>query len=381
MFSLWMLTLGQFIACKGCQETKVQDVDTGLVEGFTNNWGKWLDMDKTAEGNPVIAYYDVTHGALGLATGTLGDGAVSWDHEEIDGYPNEQGLDQGDRGAYASVAIDGTGTTWVAYYDASLKTLRYGTRAADSTEWTLGVADNGSGGTPDAGLFSDMAIDPNGHPVIVHYDQGRGDLRVAHWDGTSFGGEIIDAGEDSEDESGTIPADTGKFASIAIVDGFEYIAYYDAAGGNLMLASGLPGNYATEIIDADGDVGQWTSIVVVEGTVHIAYHDVTGNAVKVASGTPGSWTRSIVDEGNMIGADTAITNSENGLVVAYQDSYNNDIMIATQNGASWNTQTLGGVDGDGALGFHNELVEIEGTVYAATYNFTTEKAWFSSITE
>ena len=27
MFSLWML--GQFIACKGCQETKVQDIDTG----------------------------------------------------------------------------------------------------------------------------------------------------------------------------------------------------------------------------------------------------------------------------------------------------------------------------------------------------------------
>ena len=38
-------------------------------------------------------------------------------------------------------------------------------RTSDATEWTLGVADNGSGGTPDAGLFSDMALDSQGYPV------------------------------------------------------------------------------------------------------------------------------------------------------------------------------------------------------------------------
>ena len=83
----------------------------------------------------------------------------------------------------------------------------------------------------------------------------------------------------------------------------------------------------------------------------------------------------------MVGADTAVVGSQNGLVVAYQDSYNNDILIATQNADTWNTQSMGGVDGDGALGFHNELVEIDGTVYAATYNSTTETVWFSSVGE
>jgi hypothetical protein len=83
----------------------------------------------------------------------------------------------------------------------------------------------------------------------------------------------------------------------------------------------------------------------------------------------------------MIGADTAIINTTNGLMVAYQDSYNNDLLIATQNGDSWNTETLSGVDGDGALGFHNELVEIDGTAYVATYNFTTEKVWFSEVAQ
>ena len=94
-----------------------------------------------------------------------------------------KGLDQGDRGAYASVAIDDAGTTWVAYYDASLKTLRYGMRTSDASEWTLGVADSGSGGTPDAGLFSDIALDSQGYPVVAHYDQGRGELacRALGW--------------------------------------------------------------------------------------------------------------------------------------------------------------------------------------------------------
>ena len=60
---------------------------------------------------------------------------------------------------------------------------------------------------------------------------------------------------------------------------------------------------------------------------------------------------------------------------------NNDILIATQNAETWNTQSMGGVDGAGALGFHNEFVEVDGTVYAATYNFTTKKVWFSSVGE
>ena len=379
MMSLWILTLGQFIACKGCQDTKVQDIDTGEIVEFSNNWGKWLDMAQTPDGQPIIAYYDITHGALGLATGTLNGTAVSWEHQEIDGYPNEQGLDSGDRGAYASVAVDDAGTTWVAYYDASLQTLRYGMRSTDATEWTLGVADTGGGGTPDAGLFTDMALDAAGNPVIAHYDRGRGELRVTHWNGTAFAGEVIDAGEDAEDASGTIPADTGKFAAIAISEGMEYIAYYDAAGANLMLAKGVAGSYSTEVVDADGDVGRWPSIAVVNGTIHIAYQDVTGESVKLATGTPGDWNRTVVDQGKLVGADTAILNSSSGLMIAYQDSYNNDLKLATQNGDTWNTETLGGVDGAGALGFHNELMEIDGTGFVASYNFTTEKVWFSPV--
>jgi hypothetical protein len=379
MLAFWMVTWSHFIACKGCQDTKVSEIDTGLIEEFGNNWGKWLDMDVTPEGQPVIAYYDSTHGALGLATGTLSENGVTWSHEEIDGYPNEQGLDQGDRGAYASLAIDNAGTTWITYYDASLQTLKYATRTTDSTEWTIGVADTGGGGTPDAGLFSDVTLDAQGNPVVAHYDRFRGELRVAHWNGSGFSGEVVDAGVDFDNGTEVIGADTGKFASIAIVEGLEYIAYYDGAAGNLMLAKGLSGSYSTEVVDADGDVGQWTDVEVVNGTVHISYHDVTSNALKLASGLPGNWTKQIVEQGKMIGADTALLNTDSGLLIAYQDAFNNDIKLASQNNSSWNIETLGGTDA--ALGFHNTLVDIDGSVYAACYNYTTEKVWFSNIDE
>jgi hypothetical protein len=377
MFAFWMMTFSQFVACKGCQETKVNDIDTGNVEGFSNNWGKWLDMTSNADGQPLIAYYDTTHGALGLATGTITDNGVSWTHEEIDGYPNEQGLDEGDRGAYTSMAVDSAGTIWIAYYDAGLKTLRYATRTEDATEWTLGVADTGGGGTPDAGLFTEMALDGTGSPVIVHYDQFRGDLRVAHWDGSRFNGEVVDSGEDYDDGEEVVSADTGKFASIAIVDGLEYISYYDVAAGNLMLAKGIPGGYSTEVVDVEGDVGSWTSMTIDNGTVNISYQDKTNDSVKLATGTPGSWSNQIVEQGKLIGADTALLNTDNGLMVLYQDAYNNDIRLAEENGTTWNTRTLDGVDS--ALGFHNQVAIIDGVVYAACYNFTTEKVWFSTV--
>ena len=44
MFAFWIMSWSQLIACKGCQETKVNEVDTGAIEEFSNNWGKWLGM-------------------------------------------------------------------------------------------------------------------------------------------------------------------------------------------------------------------------------------------------------------------------------------------------------------------------------------------------
>ena len=379
IFSLPFLIFSQLFACKGCQENDI--IDQGKLQnedpGFTNHWGRWLDMTITRDGNPAVVYYDSTQGGIGIAYGSLENGEISWTHEEVDGYPNEQGLDEGDRGLYASIEITADNTIWVSYYDVGLKNLRYATKGPDDTEWTKAIADSGSGSSSDMGLFTDMALDAQGNPIVVHYDQVRKDLRVAHWDGTTFNSEVIDEGEDFVSSDELIAENTGKFASIAYADGVEYISYYDEAAGDLRLAIGTSGSYSLETIDTEGDVGQWTSLTIFNETIYIAYHDVSNDQLKLAQGRTGSFTTEVVEQGNAIGADSEILVNDNGIYIAYHDGYNNDIKLASFTNDAWSIDTLGGTET--ALGFHNELIELNGNIYAACYNFTDNNVWFDQI--
>lgn len=377
------------LACNGCscsnQETNINDLPIEEEEVFNNSWGKWLDMAHYSTGEPLLVYYDVSKGGLGLAVGALTEDGVKWSHNQIDGYPNEQGLDEGDRGLYASIVVDASDRIWLSYYDVNLKYLRYATKSIDEEEWTVGMADSGSGSSGHAGLWSSITLDGEGQPIIAHYDVNAGALRIAHYNGSGFSGEVVDEGEDYTPTGGSggaeedsIPANVGEYASIAFNNGVEYIAYYDRAAGDLKIAWGVSGNYNIEAVDSEGNVGQWPSIITDGGTIHITYHDLDNNQLKIASGQPGNWSFNVIDKGEAIGADSDLIATSSGLQVVYHDAYNNDIKLATQNtDETWNTQTLAGADG--ALGFHNALVEIDGSIYAASYNFGEEVVWFSQV--
>ena len=377
------------LACNGCscskQETNIKDIPVE-EEVFKSGWGKWLDMDQCTTGEVLLAYYDVSQGGLGLAIGKTGEEEISWSHQEIDGYPNEQGLDEGDRGLYASLAVDASDRIWISYYDAGLKYLRFATKARAEEEWTVGMADAGSGSSGHAGLWSSITLDGDGQPIIAHYDVNAAALRVAHSNGSGgFTAETVDEGEDYDPSGGDtaaeegeiIPANVGEYAAITFDNGVEYIAYYDRAHGDLKIAWGTAGSYSIEAVDSEGNVGQWPSIVIDSGTVYISYHDLDNSQLKLASGQPGNWSFDVIDKGQAIGADSDIIATASGLQVAYHDAYNNDIKLAKQSAdGSWSTQVL---ESDGALGFHNALVEIGDSVYAASYNFGEEVVWFSPV--
>ena len=384
----------QFIACSGCNNSK--PIDTGSIENdpipFTNNWGQWMDMGQLSDGSAAISYYDSTQGAVGLAVGRNDNS--TWLHQGIDGYPNEQGLDEGDRGKYTALAVADDGQVWVVYYDVGLRTLRYGSKKVDTEspqdgDWTVGVADTGSGGTPDAGLYPAISLDSLSNPVISHYDNFRNTLRTVHWDGASFSAEVVDEGTDGTDQAGeTVDANVGEFSAIAIDQDVEYITYYDRANGALKMAWGTAGAYTIETVDSgletilnedgtttenDSDVGQWTSIAVSDGLFYIAYQDATNNAVKLASGRPGNWTFEVVDSGNLIGADTAIAIREGNIFVGYQDGYTQDLKLAVRQGDSWSRSS---VLTEGAVGFHNNLMIDASGLYISSYDFGSERAIF-----
>lgn len=372
--------------CKGCAggdksgTGAVTDTGTPADVPFTDDWGQWLTMAVMPDGRPAAAAYDRTQGALTFAIATLDSaGTPTWKHEEVDGYPDSDGLDVGDRGTYASMAINTDGTIWISFYDVKLHALRYA-KGVEGGPWETGVADAGGGATPNAGLWTSLALDAKGDPVIAHYDAGKAELRVAHWGGTAFSGEVVDSGEDVTLDSGdTVSADVGKYARLKIANGEEYIAYYDAAAGALKLASGTSGAYSVEVVDnggdANSDVGPWPDMLVdSQGTLSIAYQDVTNQDLLFATGTPGSWTTSIVDDGEYRGADAALFLNGSYPAIAYFDGRNNNIMLAQEAGTTWSSTTLGG--DDAALGYHNEVISTGGAHYAGCYDYTNRDVWF-----
>lgn len=377
------LIAGLAPGCRSCSESHIvtpgQNLDSA-TPGFDHDWGSWLSAAVTPEGQPAVAYYDRTQGALGYAVGTIAeDGTLSWTHEEVDGYPDDQGLDSGDRGRYASMAIASDGTVWVAYYDATNKALRYARRNADGS-WQTGLAATGDGAHPDAGEWASLALDASGNPVVGYYDAGMGQLDIAHWNGSSFSTEVVDEGSDytpADTGAQTVPADVGKYARLRISDGVEYIAYYDAAAGDLKLAHGTSGAYAVETVASDGDVGQWPDLLIDGGTVAIAYQDVGNQDLDYATGSPGSWSISVVDDGDHVGADTALFMNGSYPAIVYFDGHDNDMKLARFDGQSWTEDTVAGTDT--ALGFHNEVVTANGHHYALCYDYTNRTVWSSAL--
>jgi hypothetical protein len=384
--ALATLTLsGTLSGCKGCGKAEDTDDPGPIGEdppvGDPHDIGSWLSMKVMPDGRPAVAYYDRTSDALGFAIGTIKDGAVTWATEEVDSYPDENGLNPGDAGKYASMAIASDGTVWIVYQDSSNGALKYAKRDT-AAAWTVAVADVGASPGMDAGYWATIALDPSGNPVAAHYDNKAGAVRIAHWNGSAFTGEVVYEGTDytpADTGAATVTGQAGEYAKLAIAaDGTEYLAFYDRAWGALRLASGRAGSYGVEIVDETGDVGQWPDLLVDGADVTIAYHDVGNQDLKIARGRAGGgWTTEVVDDGDHVGADIALYDNGSDPGILYSDAANNDLKLARMSSGSWARDTVGGTGA--ALGYHNETVDIGGTRYVACYDYTARSIWFSAL--
>ena len=338
------------------------------------NFGAWLSLDKAPDGAQIaMAYYDLSAGALGFAVGMpQSDGTVTWAHEPVDGYTGEDGLDRSNRGKYASMKVGEDGTVWIAYHDVDQGGLYVSQRQGPGNWTEPEKVDVGGGMAPSAGQWASLALDADGHPVIAHHDGGTGTLRMTRYDGSTWTSTEIWAGSDftsvgDTGEATTIDANVGTYARLLIHEGTEYVAFYDAAWKSLNLLEGSAGSYTHTVVDDTGDAGQWPSMWTDGADLRIAYHDVANQDLIVSTRSTGSWTREIVDGGDYRGADTEIFVRDEAFSVLYFDGANSDQVLATDNGG-WASETVGGADA--AVGFHNEVVEIGGVFWLASYDYT-----------
>lgn len=337
--------------------------------------GQWLSMDVSPGGQLAVTYYDRSMGGLGFAKGEpRSDGAVFWDYEEVDGYPDDNGLNPGDRGKFSSMKIDADGRVWASYYDAGNGALRVAMR--DQSAWTTELADSGSGLSPDAGQWTSLDLDAEGNPVVAHYDVKGGSLRVARRDasGTWTAAEVFEG-----QAVGETPAGAGQMGRLVIRDGIESIVFYDAARGSLNLLEGPPGAYTHTVIDDAGDAGQWPSIAFDGDTTYVAYQRADTQDLMLATRTgTGAFTTRVVDDGDYRGADTEVFVPAAGQpAILYFDGYENDMWLATTTGATFSLQK---VAGDGiAVGYHNEVAFTRGQWWAASYDYTNRRIFVTPL--
>jgi hypothetical protein len=182
-------------------------------------------------------------------------------------------------GAYASAAVAGDGTIWVAAYD-------------------------------------DLGYEITPEPAETQLPFG--DLVVGKWDGTKVAWQVVDGlptGEEpdpfSYDIEGfrfghTAPGDdVGLWTSIAIDGGAVRVAYYDAKNRALKFAAQSGSSWGTHTVEgsAGSDTGRYAKLRYVGGRPVIAYMvtrpgggGLAESAVRIASGNtatpagPGDWT-------------------------------------------------------------------------------------------
>ena len=165
-------------------------------------------------------------------------------------------------GRYPSLVLDGVGNPVISYhtgwpnYDLAVAHCN-DPNCAGGDESIVAVD---TAGNP--GQWISLVLDGGGNPVISYYDVTNGDLKVAHCNDPNCtgGGESIVA----IDTAG----DVGMYTSLALDGvGNPVISYYDVTNGDLKVAhcndpNCVGGGESIVAVDTAGNVGQFTSLVL-----------------------------------------------------------------------------------------------------------------------
>jgi hypothetical protein len=266
--------------------------------------GYYTSIVVDANGDPVISYYDWTSEDLKFAVcdrsaSTNGncDQTGDWSTTTVDSA--------GQVGEYTSIAVDSNGDPMISYYDGSTQDLKFAVcDLSGSTNGNCDQTGDWSAATVDSagmvGMYTSIAVDANGDPMISYHDGSTQDLKFAVCDlSASTNGNCDQTGDWSTataDSAGTV----GLFMSIAVDgNGDPVISYYDAGPNNDLkfvtcdMSASVNGNcdqsgdWSSETVDSAQDVGQFTSIAVdAYGDLVISYYNTTTQDLKFATSAP-----------------------------------------------------------------------------------------------
>jgi hypothetical protein len=265
----------------------------------------------------------------------------------------------------AHMVIDDNDELHVAYAAYSNAVIY---RHYDGSTWTSSVASTSAKFGPVG-----IAVDSNNLPHISYAASGQycgGGLRLASFDGTSWGSQSIDYGSNK-----------GCDSSIVIDENDHvYIAYQDRDNSKLKFATNYSGSWNTYAPDAAVPVtsmypGYFTSLAMDDqGQFHIAHFDSKNEDLRYSTGVPnGQWTTTIVDASGHTGRNPSIAIDAAGDPhIVYQTWSGFDLKYATLNPSSPNWQKSN-IETTGDLGDSNSIfIDPQGTMHVAYSDETND---------
>lgn len=334
----------------------------------------WTLGAPTSYGTTAVTTAEYTTPGDYLAAGWVKDGASHFDVARVliaaYGFWSDTVDSEGDVGHYASLAVV-DGHPAIAYYDGNpnynLKYVRAGN--ASASYWGTPVTVDSSG---DVGRYASLAV-VDGYPAIAYCDLAPNDdlkyVRASDIRGSDWDTEPV-----TVDSGGYV----GSYASLAVVDGRPAIAYYDNTNHDLkyVRASDPSGSsWDTPLtVDSGGIVGQFASLAVVDGRPAIAYYDEFNYDLKYvrASDAAGSFwgTPVTVDSAGLVGQLASLAVVDGRPAIAYYDESNYDlkyVRASDATGSSWGTPLT--VDSAGNAGYYASLEVVGGRPAIAYHDF------------
>ena len=334
------------IGC-GCQPTAEEPETPAPTPEPDHDRGYYLDMDMDSQGRVWLAFQDAldTGNALVAARGS-GD-PIEFSYFSVDGHGEVvNGILQGayDAGNYSTIAVDASDRAHVAHWNKDTDQLMYAVLSGESfAPATVG----------DGGRFASIGIIDGTSPIVSYYNGHELKVSVKE---NAWSHEVVDEGtapEVPEGEPEILP-DVGRYSDLMVAsDGTVYVAYYDAANGDLLVASGGPGDWTIETWYAEGDVGAWPSLSEHGGDIWVAFQDLDNRDLLVGRRVADALDVTVVDDSGFVGADGSVAWVGDTMAVMYHDGVNNDAKLAVNDGTDWTITTH---MADGAVGFFNTIL-------------------------